>query len=1254
MNNLALRLIAAGSALCLLSAAEAQSIYNPYSFTTFAGNPPGTTDAVGSAARFDGPFGATIDADGNIYVADANNNTIRKVTSGGSVTTLAGSPGQEGSDDGLGSAARFFGPKGVTVDSGGNVYVADSLNDTIRKITPAGLVSTLAGLAGVSGSEDGTGGVGGTARFNFPTGVAVDGAGNVYVADNGNNTIRQITPDLMVTTVAGSAGVQGSADGVGSAALFHAPGGIAVDGSGHIYVVDSDNQTLRKLSIDTDGLATVTTLAGLARSKGSADGTGDAARFNGPVGVAADAAGSFIYVADGQNDTVRKVTANGTVTTLAGAAGLIGSNDGIGGNARFFKPKGITVDSHGFVYVADTNNNTIRRIDSAGVVSTFVGFAGSGSENGTGKGARFSFPTSVAVTQEGNLYVADTTNDTIRKITPAGVVTTFAGSPGESGSADGSGSAARFYNPSGVAVDSDGNAYVGDTSNDTIRKITPGGMVTTFAGTAGVVGSNDGTGADAQFNQPTAVAVDTEGNVYVADSSNDTIRKITPDRMVTTLAGSAGMSGFANGTGSNARFYQPQGIAVDQSGTVYVGDTNNNTIRKITSDAVVTTLAGLGLVGNGSIDATGTAARFFHPKGVALDAAGNVYVADSVNHTIRKVTPAGATTTLAGSVGRFGGADGTGIVARFHFPTGIAIDNAGTLYVADSTNNTIRFGVATPPVITSPPTASGIVGLEFAYQFTASGATSLTHGDLPAGFTFDPATSAIVGTPTAAGTFSIELSATNALGTTSATLTLTIQPPPNVETGVVTGTGVTGSIGNPFSFQVKASSVTGSAMVTAQGLPAGLAIDAQTGLITGTLTKSLVVDNTSDLVTSLPAPDGSSLVSLVVNDGVSTTTSKLQLIFTSDPAVPIILSPTQVNVTSGQSFTYKIAAVPSIPDPAAGQTTYSFAGTLPLGLEFDAQTGTISGTYTPSVDRRVFSNPKIDLAGGALNIVGSVQLFARNARGAATIPLLFTNAPPGAGNVSTRLTTGTNDDVLIGGFIATGNAAKKMLIRALGPSLQENGTPLPGTLADPTLEVHFPDGSYLTNDNWRSDQEVEINATGIPPPNDLEPAILATLEPANYTAIVRGKNGSTGTALIEVYDLGSVSLDISQESQLANISTRGKVDATDPMIGGFIIGGSSTTNVLVRAIGPELAAVGITDALQDPALELHDDNGALLAFNDNWTTDQESQILLSGLPPGDVRDAAIYATLEPGSYTAVVRGKDGSAGVALVEAYVLP
>jgi hypothetical protein len=234
--------------------------------------------------------------------------------------------------------------------------------------------------------------------------------------------------------------------------------------------------------------------------------------------------------------------------------------------------------------------------------------------------------------------------------------------PGNSGSGDGTGSAARFYNPWGVAVNSAGNVYVADAYNHTIRKVTPGGVVTTLAGLAGSSGSVGGTGSAARFYYPYGAAVDSAGNVYVADTGNCTIRKVTPGGMVVTLAGLAGSSGSADGTGSTARFSAPYGVAVDSAGNGYVADT---LIRKVTPSGVVTTLAGAA-GGSGSANGTGSAARFNKPCAAAVDGAGNVYVADMCNDTIRKVTPGGVVTTLAGLAGSDGSADGTGSAACFY------------------------------------------------------------------------------------------------------------------------------------------------------------------------------------------------------------------------------------------------------------------------------------------------------------------------------------------------------------------------------------------------------------------------------------------------------------------------------------------------------------------------------------------------------------------------------------------------------------
>jgi hypothetical protein len=619
-----------------------------------AGN--GSVDGVGAAARFNFPQSVATDSAGNIYVADSNNDTIRKITPGGVVTTLAGTAGVRGDTDATGAAASFNEPRGVATDSAGNVYV--SSNATIRKITPAGVVSTLAGMAGLFGSTDATGAA---ARFGGSQGIATDSAGNVYVADG--NAIRKVTPAGAVTTFAGTAASSGNTDATGAAASFLGPFGVATDSEGNVYVADTNNNTIRKI---TPG-GVVTTFAGTAGVRGGTDATGAAASFNGPAGVATDSAGN-VYVADDNNATIRKITPAGVVTTLAGTAGSLGNTDATGAAASFRFPTSVTTDSAGNVYVADEGNSTIRKITPAGVVSTLAGSSVTGNTDATGAAARFLNPNGVATDSAGNVYVSDTLNSTIRKITPAGAVTTLAGSAGSNGSIDATGAAARFWNPSGVAADGAGNVYVADTVNSNIRKITPAGAVTRLAGA----------GPGTKFLFPQGVATDGAGNVYVADTRFSAIRKITPAGEVTGLAGLTGFPGSTDATGAAASFLFPSGVAADSAGNVYVADSGNNTIRKITPAGEVTTLAGTaGVIG--STDATGPAASFFGPTGVAIDSAGNVYVADNGNHTIRKITPAGAVSTVVGVAGQAGFASGAlpGLLDR---PSAIAISGT-SLYI---------------------------------------------------------------------------------------------------------------------------------------------------------------------------------------------------------------------------------------------------------------------------------------------------------------------------------------------------------------------------------------------------------------------------------------------------------------------------------------------------------------------------------------------------------------------------------------------
>jgi sugar lactone lactonase YvrE len=320
------------------------------------------------------------------------------------------------------------------------------------------------------------------------------------------------------------------------------------------------------------------------------------------------------------------------VTTLAGDN--TGYTNGLNTGTSFKQPSGVATDAAGNVYVADAGNNLIREISPSGVVTTLAGGGNTPfSPNGTGTAASFNFPTGVAVDAAGNVYVADAGNNLIRKISPSRVVTTLAGGSHNPISPDGTGTAASFSNPTGVAVDAAGNVYVADADNNLIRKISPSGVVTTLAG---ILNSNSG-GLALNLYNPTGVAVDAAGNVYAAEQGNDLIRKISPSGVMTILAGAGNCcSGSVNGVGMAARFASPEGVAVDIAGNVYVADTYNNLVRKISPSGVVTTLAGNGAVG--SVNGKGFDASFNYPTGVAVDAEGNVYVADTYNNLIRKIS----------------------------------------------------------------------------------------------------------------------------------------------------------------------------------------------------------------------------------------------------------------------------------------------------------------------------------------------------------------------------------------------------------------------------------------------------------------------------------------------------------------------------------------------------------------------------------------------------------------------------------------
>ncbi|MFB9088454.1 Ig-like domain-containing protein, partial [Flavobacterium paronense] len=661
--------------------------------SSIAGNGvSGYMDGTTASPKYYSPTGVAIAVSGNIYVADSQNHCIRKITSTGLVSTYAGT-GVAGFANGAANVAQFNVPYGIAVDISENVYVTEANSYAVRKISSTGIVSTLAGTISTSGFLDGLNTV---ALFSSPKSLAVDTSGNVYVADATNNRIRKITSSGTVITIAGD-GTPGYLDAQGTAAKFNNPTGLVVTASGIIYVGDTSNNRIRAIS--NTGL--VTTFAG-SGSPGIVSGQGTNAQFNAPRGLATDTTGN-LYVIDYNNNCIRKISNSGLVSTLSGT-GTFGFINGIGTSASFKYPEGIATDSSGNILVADVANNCIRKLTATGDTSTFSGSAVRGLENGQGGTmAMFNSPVAVAVTASGITYVIDDFNSCIRKVTSAGIVSTFAGNAVLPGFLDGQGTSAQFNNPKGIAVDASDNIYIADTYNNRIRKITSSGVVTTIAGD-GTAGYLDGQGTAAKFNNPYSLTIDNFGNIYVADTKNSRIRKISSTGLVTTVAGYI-LSGYADGASTVARFKNPQGIAIDNTtGTLYVADTGNHKIRKIATDGTVSTFAGSYA---GYTDDQGTLANFNTPIGITVDASSNIYIGDYYNSVIRKIDSTGLVSTYAGN-GSSQFVDGIGNVASFYFPVGVTTDAYGNVFVADSYTQRIRKIISLVPYTITPALPIGI------------------------------------------------------------------------------------------------------------------------------------------------------------------------------------------------------------------------------------------------------------------------------------------------------------------------------------------------------------------------------------------------------------------------------------------------------------------------------------------------------------------------------------------------------------------
>ncbi len=606
-------------------------------------------------AQLDSPRGLALDLAGNLYIADYYNQRVRIVFPNGVITTVAGTgvAGYSG-DSGPATGAQLNSPQGVAVDSAGNLYIADSGNQRIRRVSANGTIATAAGTgsAGYSGDS----GLATSAQLCNPLGVAVDAAGNLYIADTGflfqgtnGNRIRMVSTSGIITTVAGNGAWDFSTDGgTATTAALENPYGVAVDSAGNLYIADTFTNRIRKVSAGI-----ITTVAGTSAQGFKGDGgAATSAWLNTPVGVAVDAAGN-LYIADSQNNRVRKVkAAGGAISTVAGSGSVPFSGDGGPASlAQFSTPFAVATDRSGNVYFSDNDNSRVRKVAPNGTISTVAGtgVAGYSGDNGPATSAQLDYPTGLVTDAAGNLYIADSgqTHCRVRKVSTSGTITTVAGTGScryTSSNGDGGPATSAQLDPYGLAFDSAGNLYIADGQNNRVRAVSTSGVITTVAGTGAAGYSGDGgPGTGAHLNYPFGLAVDTAGNLYIADTWNALVRKLSPGGTITTFAGNINNYGNSGdgGPATNASLKSPQGVAVDSAGNVYISDGNNYNVREVYTDGTINTIAGTGAVGYTGDGGPAALAQLSVLSGVAVDAAGHLYLADQANNAIRVLIPEG-------------------------------------------------------------------------------------------------------------------------------------------------------------------------------------------------------------------------------------------------------------------------------------------------------------------------------------------------------------------------------------------------------------------------------------------------------------------------------------------------------------------------------------------------------------------------------------------------------------------------------------
>ena len=768
--------------------AGASGITPSKTITTVVGDGTQGNSGIGgqaTAARIYGPNGVASDAAGDLFISDIVNSQIYKVTPAGIITVVVGTGtiGNSG-DGGQATDAQISQPAGLVVDSAGNLYFADEFTSTIRKVTPAGIITRFAGNGGAG--DTGDGGQATDAEIGIPDGLAMDVAGYLYFTDLSNDVVREVTPDGVIHPLAGSdvAGYGGDSGPATNAAL-NSPAGLAVDGMGDIFIADSGNHVIREVTPDR----VILTVAGIGTAGYSGDG-GPAtfSQLDDPQGITFDASGD-LFISESGNLVVREVTSAGIISTVVGTGTLGYTGDGgPASGAAITNPIALAFDAAGDLFIAETNNGSIREVAgavpltvtadpttttlsistitpvrnqpvtfTATVANTIDGgatpigtvtFMDGATSLGTvtlvnGSAAFGTSGLAVGTHQISAVYSSDDADflGSHSPASPTSPIATIVGTGMATYSGDGGqATAAAIYGPSGSVYDSAGNLYFSDQSNNVIRKVTPAGVITTVVGT--VIGGFFGDGGqatDARINQPTGLAIDAAGDLYISDSYNHRVRMVTPAGIITTVVGNgsstvAGDGGQATAAGVSL----PDGLAFDASGNLYISDNNGQVIREVTPDGVIHTVAGNGNSGSSVDGGPATATSLLYPGGLAVDAAGDLFFANGYSNRIREVTPDGIIHTVAGNgTPGYSGDGGQATDAELATATDVKLDAAGDLFITDSGNNVIR--VVTPDGVIHTLAGTGSTG------FTGDGGpASAATFNAPFGVTFDAAGDLII------------------------------------------------------------------------------------------------------------------------------------------------------------------------------------------------------------------------------------------------------------------------------------------------------------------------------------------------------------------------------------------------------------------------------------------------------------------------------------------------------------------------------